>query len=81
MDLRRKANGRLELRWWEAGRKRGRTFDRKGDAEKFMAWLLRRRQLGQAAIPEDVRLCELVLKQAIRAARGRFAGRDRLDTV
>jgi integrase len=60
MDLRRKANGRWELRWWEAGRKRGRTFDRKGDAEKFMAWLIRRRQLGQAAIPEDVRLRELV---------------------
>ncbi len=30
MDLRKKPNGRWELRWREAGRKRGRTFDRKG---------------------------------------------------
>jgi hypothetical protein len=60
MDLRRKPNGKWELRWWEGGHKRGRTFDRKGDAEKFKAWLIRRRQLGQAAVPDDVPLSELV---------------------
>jgi integrase len=60
MDLRRKPNGKWELRWREGARKRGRTFDRKGDAQKYMAWLIRRRQLGLAAVPEDVPLCELV---------------------
>lgn len=60
MDLRKKPNGRWELRWREAGRKRGRTFDRKRDAEQFATHLQRRRQLGQAAIPDDVAMCELV---------------------
>ena len=30
MDLQRKPNGKWKLRWNEAGRKRARTFDRKG---------------------------------------------------
>ena len=60
MDLRKKPNGRWELRWREAGRKRGRTFDRKRDAEQFASHLQRRRQLGQAAIPDDIALRELV---------------------
>jgi integrase len=60
MDLRKKPNGRWELRWREAGRKRGRTFDRKRDAEQFATHLQRRRQLGQAAIPDDIALRELV---------------------
>jgi Phage integrase, N-terminal SAM-like domain len=44
------------LRWREAGRYASRTFDRKKDAEQFDADRRRRRQLGQAAIPEDVSL-------------------------
>ncbi len=60
MDLHRKPNGRWEVRWREGGRSRGRTFDRKGDAQDYMAWLRRRRQLGQAAVPDDVPLCEFV---------------------
>jgi integrase len=56
MELHRKANGKWELRWREAGRYASRTFDRKKDAEQFDADRRRRRQLGQAAIPEDVSL-------------------------
>lgn len=60
MDLNRKANGRWEVRWREATRRRGRTFDRKGDAKDFMAWQRRRQQLGQAAVPDDIPLREFV---------------------
>jgi hypothetical protein len=35
VDIHRKANGRWEVRWREAGRRRGRTFDRKADATDF----------------------------------------------
>ena len=60
MDLRRKANGKWELRWREAGRYASRTFDRKKDAEQFDIDRRRRKQLGQAAIPDDVPLREFV---------------------
>ncbi len=60
MDLHRKQNGRWEVRWREGTRRRGRTFDRKRDAHDFIAWQRRRQQLGQAAVPDDVPLCELV---------------------
>ena len=60
MDLRRKPNGRWEVRWREGARRRGRTFDRKGDAQNYMAWLRRRQQLGQAAVPDDVQLGEFI---------------------
>ena len=60
MDLQRKPNGKWKLRWNEAGRKRARTFDRKGDAIKFEAARIRRMQLGQAAIPDDQPLREFV---------------------
>jgi integrase len=60
MDLHRKKNGRWELRWWEGSRKRARTFDRKGDATTFEADRVRRKQLGHAAIPEDLPLAEFV---------------------
>ena len=59
MDLRRKPNGKWEVRWREGARRRGQTFDRKGDAQNYMAWL-RRQQLGQAAVPDDLPLCEFV---------------------
>jgi len=60
MDLHRKENGMWQLRWSEAGRKRARTFDRKGDAVKFEADRVRRKQLGHAAVPDDVPLSEFV---------------------
>jgi integrase len=58
MDIRKTYNGKWELRWREGNRRRSRTFDRKSDATDYEAWLRRRRQLGQAAVPEDVKLCE-----------------------
>jgi integrase len=60
MDLVGKPNGKWKLRWNEGGRKRARTFDRKGDAIKFEADRIRRKQLGQAAIPGDQPLREFV---------------------
>lgn len=60
MDLHRKPNGRYELRWREAGRRRSRTFDRRGDAVKFESERVRRKQLGHDAVPEDVVLREFV---------------------
>ena len=60
MDLQRKPNGKWKLRWSDGGRKRARTFDRKGDAVKFEAVRIRRMQLGQAAIPDDPPLREFV---------------------
>ncbi len=60
MDLQRKKNGKWQLRWLECGRKRARTFDLKGDAVKFEADRVRRKQLGHAAIPDDVPLAEFV---------------------
>lgn len=59
-DLRRKPNGKWEIRWREGGRRRSRTFDRKSDAQDFIAWARRRRQLGQAVVPDDVVLREFV---------------------
>jgi integrase len=60
VDLHRKANGRWEVRWREGARRRGRTFDRKADAQNFLAFQRRRQQLGQAAIPDDVQMREFV---------------------
>jgi len=60
MDIRRTYNGKWELRWREGNRRRSRTFDRKSDAADYAAWLRRRRQLGQAAVPDDVKLAEFV---------------------
>jgi hypothetical protein len=59
MDMQQR-NGRWYVRWREGGRRRGRTFDRKSDAKDFLAWLRRRQQLGQAAVPDDIMLAEFV---------------------
>lgn len=59
MDLKRKTNGRWELRWREGPHRRSRTFDFKKDAVTFDANRRRRKQLGQAAVPEDIALREL----------------------
>jgi integrase len=60
MDVRHKENGRWEVRWREGARRRGRTFDRKGDALDFVAWQRRRQQLGQAAVPDDIKMAVFV---------------------
>ena len=58
--LYKKPNGKWQVRWREGARRCGRTFDRKGDALDYMGWLRRRQQLGQAAVPDDVPLCEFI---------------------
>jgi hypothetical protein len=60
MDITRKPNGKWELRWREGGQRRSRTFDRKGDATAFEADRIRRKQLGHAAVPDDVPFREFV---------------------
>jgi hypothetical protein len=60
MDISRKPNGKWELRWREGGQRRSRTFDRKGDATAFEADRIRRKQLGHAAVPDDVPFREFV---------------------
>ena len=60
MDLRKKPNGKWELRWREGGQRRSRSFDRKKDAEDFESNRRRRKQLGHAAVPEDVPLREFI---------------------
>ena len=60
MDIYKKPNGKWQVRWREGARRCGRTFDRKGDALDYMGWLRRRQQLGQAAVPDDVPLCEFI---------------------
>ncbi len=60
-DLHRKPNGRYELRWRENGRRCSRTFNLRGDAVKFEANRVRRKQLGHAAVPDDIPLREFVL--------------------
>jgi len=60
VDLHRKANGRWEVRWREGTRRRGQTFDRKTDAQNFLAFQRRRQQLGQAAVPDDVQMREFI---------------------
>jgi len=59
MSIRRKANGRYEVRWTEGGKRHGRTFDRKSDAAAFELDARRRRQLGGLLVPDlDVTLAE-----------------------
>ncbi len=59
MSVRRKANGRYEVRWTEGGKRHGRTFDRKSDAAAFELVARRRRQLGGLVVRDlDVTLAE-----------------------
>ncbi|MDA8067343.1 MAG: hypothetical protein M0T77_01830 [Actinomycetota bacterium] len=60
MDIMRRPSGRWQVRWREQGSRRARTFDRKKDAQDYMAWLRRRQQLGQAAVPQDLPLREFI---------------------
>jgi integrase len=49
-----------EVRWLEAGRRHSKQFVRKGDAEVWDLDRRRRKQLGQAAVVEDVVLNEFI---------------------
>ncbi len=61
MSVRKRENGRFEVRWRQAGRRYSRTFDRKRDADRFDVELRRRLQLGQLGLFEqDVTLSEFV---------------------
>lgn len=60
MDVTRKPNGKWKLRWREGAQRRARTFDRKSDAAAFEADRVRRKQLGHAAVPDDLPLREFV---------------------
>lgn len=79
LDISRKPNGKWELRSREGGQRRSRTFDRKGDATAFEAERIRRKQLGHAAIPDDVPFREFVepywAKRATAAATSRSTAR------
>src|SRR2546429_151326 len=60
LSILRRDNGTHVVRWNEGGRKRGRTFDRRRDAEKFEAEVRRRRAMGGiVVIPEQVTLAQL----------------------
>jgi integrase-like protein len=50
VDIHRKPSGRWEVRWRESGRRRGRTFDRKGDATDFRDYV--RGRIQRAGIPD-----------------------------
>jgi integrase len=52
MSVHKRANGRWEVKYRVAGRQRSRTFDRKGDADRFDAEVKRRSQLGPALARE-----------------------------
>jgi integrase len=49
MSVRARPTGGYEVRWTEGGRKRSRTFVRKGDADAFDVDVKRRKQLGALA--------------------------------
>jgi integrase len=60
MSARKRENGKWEVRWRQGGRRYSRTFDRKGDAERFDVELRRRLQLGGLGVFHDVTLAEFV---------------------
>jgi integrase len=53
VSVRRRDNGKYEVRWRQAGRRHSRTFDRKRDAERFDVELRRPLQLGSVGMPEQ----------------------------
>ena len=60
MSIMKRDNGTYVVRWSEGRRKRGRTFARRSDAERFESEVRRRKQLGGIVVlPERVSLPEL----------------------
>ena len=61
MDIYKKPNGKWQVRWREGGPplRAGRSTAR-ATPSNYMGWLRRRQQLGQAAVPDDVPLCEFI---------------------
>jgi integrase len=61
MSVRRRENGKFEVRWRQGGRRFSRTFDRHRDAARFDVELRRRLQLGGVGMTEnEVTLAEFV---------------------
>jgi site-specific recombinase XerD len=61
VTVRRKPNGKWEVRTVMAGVRTGRTFDYKADADRYDTELRRRKQLGDIQLPErDVTLAEFL---------------------
>jgi integrase len=61
VSVRRRENGRYEVRWRQGGRRYSRTFDRYRDANRFDLELRRRLQLGAVGLPEqEITLGEFV---------------------
>jgi integrase len=77
MDITHKPNGKWELRWREGGQRRSRTFDLKKDATTFEADRIRRKQLGHAAVPDDVPLREFVETYWVLHAKPNLAASTR----
>jgi len=60
LSIQKLHTGRYYVRWNEGGKKRGRTFDRRRDAEKFEAEVRRRKAMGGLVIiPERITLSQL----------------------
>jgi len=77
VSIQRRENGTYVVRWNEGGRKRGRTFDRRRDAEKFEAEVRRRRAMGGiVVIPEPVTLAELYARYLASKAHREKNTRD-----
>src|SRR4051795_6247609 len=61
VSVRRRENGKYEVRWRQGGRRYSRTFDRRRDADRFDVELRRRLQLGAVGMPEqEITLSEFV---------------------
>jgi hypothetical protein len=59
MDIRRPTTGQGELRWTEAPASTA-GHSTASPTQDFHAWERRRRQLGQASVPDDVELGEFI---------------------
>ena len=60
MELVRHDSGSWQARWRENGRRKSRIFDRKKDAQDYLAWVRRRQQMGHAGVPDDVQMSEFI---------------------
>jgi integrase len=60
MELVHKDNGTWQARRRENGRRKSRSFDRKKDAQDYLAWVRRRQQMGHAGVPDDVQMSEFI---------------------
>lgn len=81
VSIGRKTNGRYQVRWREQGVRRGRTFDRHRDADRFATTVRRRLQAGGVVELDDdnpITVAELVEDWWRRHARTHLAPNTRL---